>query len=106
MAENSISQDFLAPQTCSYVLRIDSVDESASKDDIRRMIQSFLGNDHEVISVDRMKFHSVAKNDSSSIQNVVKVKTCAPSLVATKLIGNTWVRSEHVIYKSLPPAGS
>jgi hypothetical protein len=94
------------PQTCTYVFRFDE-DDTASPDETRTILQSYLGSAHEVVSASRLKFNTTQTNNTSVIHHVVKVKTCAPTEVAIKLIGNNaWVREDHILFKALPSSPS
>ena len=94
-------------QTCTYVLRIDSEDDSQmSTAQVLTTIQTYLGSEHEVLSANKRKLHS-PDIESSAIHNVLKIRTPAPSFVANKLLGNaSWVRNEHILFKSLPRRSS
>ena len=88
----------ITPQEYTYVVRMDPVIWSArTSDDIKTRLQSLLGSDHEVVSTNKLKF-----NTQDVIQNVVVVRTCAPALVATRLLGNSWVTDNYTIYKARP----
>jgi hypothetical protein len=88
----------ITPQEYTYVVRMDPVIWSArTSDDIKTRLQSLLGSDHEVVSTNKLKF-----NTQDVIQNVVVVRTGAPALVATRLLGNSWVTDNYTIYKARP----
>ena len=87
-------------KTCTYILRVDSDHCQMSSFELILTLQVYLGYDHEVLSFDKLKM-----GNSSVIHNVVKVKTHTPNVVATKLMGNTWERQDHILFKSLPGGG-
>lgn len=94
------------PQTCTYVFRIDE-DDTATPSETRTLLQSYLGSAHEVVSASRLKFNTTHIDNTSVIHHVVKVKTYAPTEVATKLIGdNAWVRQDHILFKAKPTSPS
>ena len=94
----------LTPITCTYVFRIDSEreEDEASPEGTRRLIQSHLGSEHEVLAADRMRFNTNVPDKPTIVQHVIRIKTCAPEHVATKLMGNSWAREEHILFKALP----
>jgi len=90
-----------APKICTYVFKILEDGEYEDNSDVmRNSIQSLLGSDHEVISLSKMKFSPLCTDDSSVFQHVIKVKTNSPTHVATKFMGNNWVREDHILFKS------
>lgn len=76
-----------------------------STDEIRSYIQTLLGPEHTVLSANRVKLHSSHGIDPTPIHNVVKVKTCKPTIVANKLMGDRWKREDHVLFKTDPLYG-
>jgi hypothetical protein len=90
------------PITCTYVFRFDREDDNATPAETRAIIQSYLGSEHEVLSSSKLQFNTIDTDNSSIIHHVVKVKTCAPTDVATKLMGNAWVRQDHILFKTQP----
>ena len=90
-------------KTCTYVLRMDAGTEDENPDEIRSMLQSYLGSEHEVISLNRMRFNDsgTTYSDDSEIHHVLSIKTRSPSEVATKLMGSAWERKDHILFKAL-----
>mmetsp|Transcript_15372 Transcript_15372/g.31192 ORF Transcript_15372/g.31192 Transcript_15372/m.31192 type:complete len:119 (-) Transcript_15372:194-550(-) len=93
------------PQICTYVFKIQDDDEHEDNADvIKNSIQSLLGSEHEVISLSKMRFSAPSTDDSSIFQHVIKVKTNSPTHVATKFMGNNWVREDHILFKAGRPS--
>jgi hypothetical protein len=86
---------------CTYVFAIEDDDEDQDNEALlQNVIQSILGSEHEVLSLVKMRF---CTNDSVEFQHVLKVKTNSPSYVATKFMGNDWVREDHILFKAKSP---
>lgn len=93
-----------APKICTYVFKIlEDGEHEDNADVMRNNIQSLLGSDHEVISLSKMRFSPLCTDDSSVFQHVIKVKTNSPTHVATKFMGNNWVREDHILFKASSP---
>jgi hypothetical protein len=92
------------PQICTYVFKIqyDDDEHEDNADMIKNSIQSLLGSEHEVMSLSKMKFNTPSTDDYSFLQHVIKVKTNSPTHVATKFMGNDWVREDHTLFKARP----
>ena len=88
-------------QMCTYVFEIEDDDENEDNAAVlQNSIQSYLGSDHEVLSLNKMGF-STDSDDHTTFQHVLKVKTNSPTYVATKLLGNNgWVREDHILFKA------
>ncbi len=88
-------------QMCTYVFEIEDDDENEDNAAVlQNSIQSYLGSDHEVLSLNKMGF-STDSDDDTTFQHVLKVKTNSPTYVATKLLGNNgWVREDHILFKA------
>ena len=96
----SVTED-ATPQICTYVFRIQDDNENEDNADVlHNSIQSILGSEHEVISLSKMRFSTIAHDESSVFQHVIKVKTNSPTHVATKFMGNNWVREDHILFKA------
>jgi hypothetical protein len=90
-------------QTCTYVLRIDAgTEDGENPDETRSLLQSYLGSEHEVISLNRMRFNDTIYSDDSEIHHVLSIKTRSPTEVATKLMGDRWVRKDHILFTARP----
>lgn len=86
------------PQICTYVFRIQDDDENEDNAaELQNSIQSDLGSEHEVLSLSKMRFSTVSGNDTI-FQHVLKVKTNSPTYIATKFMGNDWVREDHILF--------
>ena len=84
-------------KVCIYVFRLEDDDENEDNAaELQTSIQSILGSEHEVLSLSKMRFGTP---DETIFQHVVKVKTNSPSYVATKFMGNDWVREDHILFK-------
>mmetsp|Transcript_5288 Transcript_5288/g.7391 ORF Transcript_5288/g.7391 Transcript_5288/m.7391 type:complete len:101 (-) Transcript_5288:125-427(-) len=92
------------PITCTYVFRIDSETEDgeASPDETRTRIQLYLGFEHEVISASRIRLNTTHTDNTTVVHHVVKIKTCAPTVVASRLMGNAWDREDHILFTARP----
>eukprot|EP00984_Skeletonema_dohrnii_P034607 scaffold33607_cov84-Skeletonema_dohrnii-CCMP3373.AAC.1 len=88
--------------TCTYVMRIERATEEdmTTPEQARLLLQNFLGPEHEVMSANRMRFNTIHTDNSCIDHHVIKVRTCMPEAVATRLIGNTWVKEEHILFKA------
>ena len=102
------SQEITVPQICTYVFRIQSEKDDREEDpnETRESIQNFIGSEHEVYSVSKMKFGTICAANSSVINHVIKIKTHAPTYVANKFMGHDWVREDHVIFKAGRPTAA
>mmetsp|Transcript_5721 Transcript_5721/g.9380 ORF Transcript_5721/g.9380 Transcript_5721/m.9380 type:complete len:121 (+) Transcript_5721:526-888(+) len=101
---------------CTYIMRtqveqqnddtevLAIFDQMMSSAEMRVKVQAYLGSDHTVLSANKLKFQSALEEDPCMIHNVVKVRTRAPTVVANKLMGNSWVRQDHILFKSPPPS--
>jgi hypothetical protein len=92
------------PITCTYIFRIDSETEDgeANPDETRTRIQSYIGSEHEVISASRIRLNATHTGNSTVLHHVVKIKTSAPTDVATKLMGDAWDREDHILFTARP----
>lgn len=105
MSTKSTAREDITPQICTYVLKIQYDEEHEDNADIiKDSIQSLLGSEHEVISLSKMRFSTPSTDDSSVFQHVIKVKTNSPTHVATKFMGNDWVREDHILFKASRPS--
>jgi hypothetical protein len=105
MSTKSTVREDITQQICTYVFKIQDDEEHENNADIiKNNIQSILGSEHEVISVSKMRFSTPSTDDSSVFQFVIKVKTNSPTHVATKFMGNDWVREDHILFKASRPA--
>lgn len=105
LPDQLINFDTSSYQVCTYILRIDNEDHAEqimSSAEIRVRLQDFLGPEHTVLTADKLKLQSTHADQSSPVHNVVKVKTCKPTVVANKLMGDKWVREDHVLFKYPP----
>ena len=95
-----------APQICTYVFRIQDDNENEDNaDELQNSVQSILGTEHEVISLSKMRISTIATVESSdAFQHVIKVKTNSPTHVATKFMGNNWVREDHILFRACLPS--
>lgn len=90
---------------CTYVYRVngESVNANATTEESQSILQSYLGNEHEVISIDSMNLNTIRNADSNSqvIHHVIKIRTHDPEYVAMKLMGDAWVREDHILFKAI-----
>jgi hypothetical protein len=104
ISTHSFDAQDVSPKICTYVFKIKGDEKDADNADIiRSNIQSLLGSEHEVVSLSKMRFSSLCTDDSSVFQHVMKVKTNSPTYVATKFMGNDWVREDHILFKASNP---
>ena len=94
----TMSKENETPQICTYVCKIQEENED-NADIIKSSLQLLLGPEHEVMSLTKMRFCAPSTDDSSVLQHVIKVKTSSPTHVATKFMGNNWVREDHILFK-------
>lgn len=91
---------------CTYVYRVhsESVNAEATPEQSQSLLQTYLGNEHEVVSVESMNLNTRRNVDSNSnvIHHVIKIKTHDPEYVAVKLMGDSWVREDHILFKATP----
>ena len=98
---SSVEEDNTA-KLCTYVFAIEDDDENEDNEAIlQNVIQSILGSEHEVLSLVKMRFSTI--NSEPEFQHVLKVKTNSPEYVATKFMGNNWVREDHILFKAKSP---
>eukprot|EP00986_Skeletonema_menzelii_P010493 scaffold5112_cov76-Skeletonema_menzelii.AAC.3 len=105
LPDDESNADTSLGQVCTYILRIDSEQQNEQmmrSAEIRFYLQALLGPEHDVLSVDKLKLNSSQADEFSPIHNVVKVKTCKPMVVANKLMGDKWIREDHVLFKYPP----
>lgn len=83
---------------CTYVFKMDA-DEMSDPEVTRVMLQQILGPEHEVVSASSLSFpNSPDEDDAKWKHHVVKINTPTPDGIATRLMGEDWVRKDHIMY--------
>jgi hypothetical protein len=63
------------------------------------ILQHILGPQHEVVSASTLSFpNSTDPDDASVMHHIVKINTPTPDGIATRLMGENWVRKDHILY--------
>ena len=101
MSSGPIIREDTTPRVCTFVFKIKNDAEELDDEELMKNgIQSLLGSEHEVIALDRMRLSRPSVDDTVLFRHVIKVRTCSPTYVATKFMGNNWVREDHILFKS------
>lgn len=82
---------------CTYIMKM--LFNGDDPEVTREIMQQVLGPEHEVVSANSVLFDSTnADRGPSVIHHVIKVNTPAPTAIANRLMGDSWVRKIHQIF--------
>jgi len=88
------------PKVYIYILQIIAEYISdMSPDAIKNRIQSYIGPDHEVLSVKKGRLNRCSNSNILVMETVVAIRTRLPTYVASILIGNNWEKIVPIIFK-------
>lgn len=80
---------------CTYIFKLNLNIDNNQTEITRELLQQHLGAEHEVLSATSVILNT---DNPSVIHHVVKVKTTAPSEIANILMGERWVRKDHILF--------
>ena len=86
---------------CTHIFKLNLSIDDNSTEVTRELLQQYLGPEHEVLSASSVTLSSFHTDNPSVIHHVVKVKTTAPSEIANILLGDRWVRKDHILFTAV-----
>jgi hypothetical protein len=86
---------------CTYVFKLNLNIDDDGTELTRELLQQYLGPAHEVLSASSVTLNSSHTDNPSVTHQIVKVKTTAPSEIANILMGERWVRKDHILFTAV-----